>query len=124
MSKIIGVTVGTPISPSRIEEEIKPIKTVNGVTPDENGNVEVVGNNGADGKDGATFTPSVSADGVLSWTNDKGLENPKTQNIKGEKGDTGDTGSQGVKGDTGDRGAKGDTGDTGATGATGCCAIT
>jgi hypothetical protein len=23
-----------------------------------------------------TFTPSVSEDGVLSWTNDKGLENP------------------------------------------------
>jgi hypothetical protein len=24
----------------------------------------------------ATFVPSVSPDGVLSWTNDKGLENP------------------------------------------------
>lgn len=39
--------------------------------------------------DGATFTPSVSAGGDLSWTNDKGLENPKTVNIKGGRGDDG-----------------------------------
>lgn len=91
MSNIIGVTVGTPLSPSKIEEKIKPIKTVNGVAPDENGNVEVVGNNGADGKDGengATFTPSMSADSVLSWTNDKGLANPDPVNIKGAEGKT------------------------------------
>jgi hypothetical protein len=43
MSRIIGVTVGTPTSPSRIEEAIKPIKTVNGIGPDENGNVEIAG---------------------------------------------------------------------------------
>ena len=41
--KIIGVTVGTPISPAVIEEELKPVKTVNGVAPDENGNVVVTG---------------------------------------------------------------------------------
>lgn len=41
MSKIIGVTVGTPISPRKIEEKLKPVKTVNGVAPDENGNVAV-----------------------------------------------------------------------------------
>ena len=51
MSKIIGVTVGTPISPKRIEDNIKPVKMVNGKAPGENGNVEVIGNNGADGKD-------------------------------------------------------------------------
>lgn len=39
--KIIGVTVGTPISPARVDRELKPVKTVNGVAPDENGNVEV-----------------------------------------------------------------------------------
>lgn len=39
--------------------------------------------------DGATFTPSVSEDGDLSWTNDKGKENPPTVNIKGAKGDPG-----------------------------------
>ena len=39
--KIIGVTVGTPISPSKIEEKINPIKTINNVAPDENGNVQL-----------------------------------------------------------------------------------
>lgn len=39
---------------------------------------------------GATFTPNVDEKGNLSWSNDKGLENPKTQNIKGEKGEVGD----------------------------------
>lgn len=33
--------------------------------------------------DGATFTPSVDADGNLSWTNNRNLENPATINIKG-----------------------------------------
>lgn len=36
---------------------------------------------GEDGEDGATFTPSVSDDGVMSWTNDKGLENPPSVNL-------------------------------------------
>ena len=39
---IIGVTVGTPISPSKIEEVIKPVKTVSGVSPDSQGNVELL----------------------------------------------------------------------------------
>lgn len=39
--KIIGATVGTPTSPKKIEDEIKPVKTVNGKEPDENGNIEV-----------------------------------------------------------------------------------
>lgn len=39
---------------------------------------------GASGEyDGATFTPAVDADGNLSWTNDKGRENPATVNVKG-----------------------------------------
>lgn len=35
------------------------------------------------------FVPSVSMEGVLSWTNKAGLTNPKNVNIKGAKGDTG-----------------------------------
>lgn len=36
--------------------------------------------------DGATFIPSVSEDCDLSWTNDKGKENPATVNIRGLQG--------------------------------------
>ena len=53
------------------------------------------GKDGADGEDGATFTPSVDSAGNLSWTNNKGLANPPTVNIKGPKGDKGDAGEGG-----------------------------
>lgn len=56
------------------------------------------------GFDGATFFPQVSAEGILSWSNDKELENPDPVNLKGAKGDPGEkgeTGSQGEKGDPG-----------------------
>lgn len=36
--------------------------------------------------DGATFTPSVSSNGDLSWTNDRGKANPPTVNIRGLPG--------------------------------------
>ena len=41
------------------------------------------------GENGATFYPSVSADGVISWTNNKGLENPEPVNIRGGNGKDG-----------------------------------
>ena len=47
---------------------------------------------GADGTNGATFTPYVSSSGELSWTNDGDKKNPATVNIKGSKGDRGDSG--------------------------------
>ena len=77
------------------------------------------------GEDGATFVPSVSADGVISWTNDKDLPNPEPVNIKGVKGDKGDQGErglqgiQGIQGERGEQGLKGDKGDKGDTGANG-----
>ena len=40
-----------------------------------------------EGQNGATFYPDVSDDGIISWTNDRGLQNPEPVNIKGEKGD-------------------------------------
>lgn len=40
--------------------------------------------------DGYTFTPSVDADGNLSWSNDGGLANPETVNIRGPEGPAGD----------------------------------
>lgn len=48
------------------------------------------GEDGNDGANGVTFTPIVSDEGVLSWTNDGGLDNPTSVNIKGEKGDAPD----------------------------------
>ena len=62
------------------------------VITDKNGttsaNVED-GKEGTPGQGGTTFTPSVSADGVLSWTNDGGKENPASVNIKGPAGEAG-----------------------------------
>lgn len=71
---------------------------------------------GGIGQNGATFTPSVSPEGVISWTNDKDLPNPEPVDIKGEKGDRGEQGLQGVKGDKGEKGEKGDPGEPGAKG--------
>ena len=56
------------------------------------------GKDGKDGKDGATFTPAVDTEGNLSWSNDGGLPNPATVNIKGEQGDPGEKGDQGEPG--------------------------
>lgn len=53
------------------------------------------GDKGDPGESGATYTPSVSEDGTLSWTNDKGLTNPAPVNIKGAKGDKGEDGTGG-----------------------------
>lgn len=58
---IIGVTVGTTISPKKIEEKINPVKTVNGKAPDENGNVDVEAN--ANGNGNITETDPT----VPSW---------------------------------------------------------
>ncbi len=61
--------------------------------PGQNG---IDGINGINGEDGATFVPSVDEDGNLSWTNNKGLENPPTINIKGQDGTNGTNGQDGV----------------------------
>lgn len=47
------------------------------------------------GVNGTTYTPSVSAAGEISWTNDGGKDNPEPVNIKGPKGDTGPQGADG-----------------------------
>lgn len=41
MSKVIGITVGTPISKEKIKEISGEVKTVNGVKPDDNGDVKI-----------------------------------------------------------------------------------
>ncbi len=86
------------------------------------------------GVNGTTYTPSVSAAGEISWTNDGGKDNPEPVNIKGPKGDTGpqgtpgkdgergpqgEPGKDGAAGPQGEEGPKGDTGPPGAQGPTG-----
>lgn len=81
------------------------------------------------GSDGATFTPTVSDDGIISWTNDKDLPNPDPVDIKGDPGAvfTPSVSSEGVLSWSNNgglsnpesvsiRGPKGEKGDTGATG--------
>lgn len=74
------------------------------------------------GVNGTTYTPSVSAAGVISWTNDGGKNNPEPVNIKGPKGDTGPQGApgkdgeQGPQGEPGAEGPQGPKGDIGAQG--------
>lgn len=46
----------------------------------------IVGVGGKPGKDGTTFIPSVSEEGILSWTNNGGLDNPTPIKVKGESG--------------------------------------
>ena len=65
------------------------------------------GKDGAPGADGTTFTPSVSAAGDLSWTNDGGKANPAPVNLKGPQGETGPTGPQGETGPAGPAGPQG-----------------
>lgn len=55
-------------------------------------------------KDGTTFTPRVSDEGVLSWTNEDGKDNPAAVNIKGPKGDKGDPGADGLTPTIGENG--------------------
>lgn len=47
------------------------------------------GADGAAGANGVTFTPVMTGT-TLSWTNDGGLQNPPSVDLKGEKGDAGD----------------------------------
>lgn len=74
------------------------------------GPIGAQGDPGQQGPIGATFIPAVSDTGVLSWTNDKGLTNPASVNIKGPKGDKGETGEQGAPGPAGEPGEQGPMG--------------
>lgn len=74
------------------------------VEDDGNGNIIIraltTEGTGTSGQNGYTFTPSVSAEGVISWTNDGGLVNPEPVNIKGPAGANGQQGPAGTNGKT------------------------
>ena len=64
-----------------VPEDMVPL---GGETDDEGGGGSPgSGGTGQDGEDGATFIPSVSENGIISWTNDKGLPNPDPVILKG-----------------------------------------
>ena len=78
------------------------IKLGEGLEVEQDGTVNVTG--GTSGENGATFTPSVSTEGVISWTNDKNLPNPDPVNIKGPQGQPGEDGADGANGVDGQNG--------------------
>ena len=73
MSKIVGITVGTPLSPDKLKEKIRPVTSVNGVKPDENGNVMVAG-----GGSFATDETLKMKDGILSVNTTNEMEQDNT----------------------------------------------
>lgn len=77
----------------KVEESTTPFRA-------ELGESIVVGG-GEGGENGATFTPTVSEDGVISWSNDKGLPNPDPVDITGPVGPAGKDGADGAPGKDG-----------------------
>ena len=77
--------------------------------PGKDGAQGPAGADGTPGQDGTTFTPSVSAAGVLSWTNDGGKQNPASVSIRGPAGTPGQDGSAGPAGADGAPGQDGTT---------------
>ena len=68
-----------------VREVIKDVNAIRNEIKNKLDNNEFVG------EQGATFIPKVSATGVISWDNDKGLANPEVVNIRGQQGEPGNT---------------------------------
>lgn len=73
----------------------------------EQGPIGEQGIQGQKGDTGPYFTPSVSTEGILSWTNTGGLDNPDSINIQGPQGEPGPKGETGSQGEMGPIGATG-----------------
>lgn len=67
----------------------------------EKGDEGARGPQGSAGPAGTVYVPSVDGQGNISWSNDGGLANPQTVNIRGPKGDTGAAGPAGAQGTPG-----------------------
>ena len=64
------------------------------------------------------YTPHMSEDGILTWTNDADLPNPNPINLMGPQGPKGDKGNPGQDGADGERGPIGPQGPRGEKGIT------
>ena len=58
-------------------------------------NGPVQGPSGKDGEQGAIFYPTIDGNGIISWSNDGGLENPTPRNLTGPQGIQGKPGTDG-----------------------------
>lgn len=102
-----GVTQGentqppTPDVYSQILQVAKDAEDVAQSVRDDADRGKFNGEQGPTGPQGYTYTPAVSEEGVISWTNDGSLPNPSPVNIKGPQGKQG---IQGVQGKQGERG--------------------
>lgn len=81
LSAQIQALLGATANPPKIDPTTK-----NWLLWDEEAGAYVDSGYSSVGTTGATFTPSVSAAGVISWTNDGGLPNPTSRNITGPQG--------------------------------------
>lgn len=96
-----GVSPSVVVKESTGDNFILTITDANGSydTPNLKGGVS-----GGSAVDGTTFVPSVSEEGVISWTNTDGKANPTSVNIKGPQGDVGPQGPVGPQGERGPAG--------------------
>lgn len=62
---------------------------------------------GEKGDPGAVYTPSMTEDGTLTWSNNGGLTNPQSINLRGPQGIPGTDGKDGATGPVGPQGAPG-----------------
>lgn len=74
------------------------------------------GATGAQGPRGYVAVPSISSDGIISWSLSTGENLPDARSIRGPQGVQGIQGPQGPQGATGPQGPSGPTGATGAQG--------
>lgn len=74
------------------------------------------GATGAQGPRGYVAVPSISSDGIISWSLSAGENLPDARSIRGPQGVQGIQGTQGPQGATGPQGPSGPTGATGAQG--------
>ena len=65
--KIVGVTVGTPISPQTIKKKLNPVTSVNGIEADENGNVKLeIAAGGGLSKEAAALLLSILSEALFA----------------------------------------------------------